>query len=387
MDRELHTSPTGRSGLVDSHGRVLRDLRVSVTDRCNFRCLYCLPETEAAANFYRGRWAHPNAPATPIQRQWAPRADILSFEEIERVIRLAVDLGIEKVRLTGGEPLLRQQIELLVERVAKISGIKDLALTTNGFLFPQKARALRDAGLRRISFSLDSLDRANFKKITGRDGLQEVLESIALAQELGLNPVKVNAVIIRGLNDHEIEPLVDYALLQNFHMRFIEFMPLDSRHAWQKELVVPGHEILKRLHARFQLDPIVSSNKSETARRWRIISSPSPLKGERAGVRGESAEAAPASRASSGAEVGIIAPVSEPFCGHCNRLRLTADGKIRTCLFSIEEHDLRSRLRRGASDADLQGYLQEVVWLKEPGHKIGRADFVPPPRSMSCIGG
>ena len=355
--------------LVDSHGRVLRDLRVSVTDRCNFRCLYCLPETEAAANFYRGRWAHPNAPAAPIHRQWAPRAQILSFEEIERIVRIAVDLGIEKVRLTGGEPLLRHDIELLVERLAAISGIKDLALTTNGFLFQQKALALRDAGLQRISFSLDSLDTDNFKKITGRDGLQEVLASIAAAQELGLNPVKVNAVVIRGLNDHEIEPLVEYAQRQGFHMRFIEFMPLDSRHAWQKDLVIPGHEILKRLHARFHLEPIISPNKSETARRWRVLS-----------VTGDPAP----SRA---AEIGIIAPVSEPFCGHCNRLRLTADGKVRTCLFSIEEHDLRSRLRAGASDTDLQDYLKEVVWHKEPGHKIGRADFVPPPRSMSCIGG
>jgi len=351
--------------LIDSHGRVLRDLRVSVTDRCNFRCLYCLPETEAAANFYRGRWAHPNASATPIHRQWAPRSEILSFEEIERVVRIAVDLGIEKVRLTGGEPLLRHDIELLVERVAAIPGIKDLALTTNGFLFQEEARALRDAGLRRVSFSLDSLDRDNFKKITGRDGLDEVLASIALAQELGLNPVKVNAVVIRGLNDHEIEPLVEFAQRQGFHMRFIEFMPLDSRHAWQKDLVVPGHEILKRLHARFRLEPIASSNKSETSKRWRVV-----------GVH-----------ASESSEIGIIAPVSEPFCGHCNRLRLTADGKIRTCLFSIEEHDLRSRLRSIASDADLQEYLKEVVWQKEAGHKIGRADFVPPPRSMSCIGG
>ena len=376
----------GSNILIDSHGRILRDLRVSVTDRCNFRCLYCLPETEAAANFYRGRWAHPNAPATPIQRQWAPRAEILSFEEIERVVRLAVDLGIDKVRLTGGEPLLRQQLELLVERLAKIRGIKDLALTTNGFLFPQKARALRDAGLRRVSFSLDSLDAANFKKITGRDGLDEVLASIRLAQELGLNPVKVNAVIIRGLNDHEIEALVDFAQQQGFHMRFIEFMPLDSKRAWQKDLVVPGHEILKRLHARFQLEPVVSGNPSETARRWRILNG--------AGARvcdpqhGDRPDALRVTDPrSETAELGIIAPVSEPFCGHCNRLRLTADGKIRTCLFSIEEHDLRSRLRAGATDADLQHYLQEVVWQKEPGHKIGHADFVPPPRTMSCIGG
>src|ERR1051326_217372 len=213
--------------LVDSHGRTLRDLRVSLTDRCNFRCLYCLPETEAAQNFYRGRWA--NLPvSTPIARQWQPRSNMLSFEEIERAVRLAVDLGTQKIRLTGGEPLLRQQVEKLVERLAKIDGIHDLAMTTNGFLFQQKGAALRDAGLRRISFSLDSLDRANFQKITGRDGLAEVLDSIQLAQQLGLRPVKVNAVVIRGINDHEIEALAEFGRSRNLSLRFIEFMPLDS---------------------------------------------------------------------------------------------------------------------------------------------------------------
>src|SRR5690348_12983694 len=187
--------------LIDSHGRVMRDLRVSVTDRCNFRCMYCLPETEAALNFYRGRWANfPNP--NPIAREWKSPEKILTFEEIERLVRNAVSLGIQKIRLTGGEPLLRQQIEILVEKLARIPGITDLAMTTNGFLFPQKANALRDAGLKRISFSMDSLDRENFKKIAGRDGLDEVLQSIELAQELGLNPVKVNAVVIRGINDH-----------------------------------------------------------------------------------------------------------------------------------------------------------------------------------------
>jgi cyclic pyranopterin phosphate synthase len=196
--------------LLDSHGRDLRDLRVSITDRCNFRCLYCLPETEAAQNFYRGHWAHlPNS--APIVQQWVPKAHILSFEEIERVVRLAVSLGIQKIRLTGGEPLLRQNVEDLVARLARIPGITDLAMTTNGFLFPPKAPALRAAGLRRISFSLDSLTGDNFKKITGRAGLAEVLASISLAQALGLHPVKVNAVIIRGLNDHEIEALADFA--------------------------------------------------------------------------------------------------------------------------------------------------------------------------------
>src|SRR2546427_5551853 len=208
--------------LIDSHGRILRDLRVSITDRCNFRCMYCLPETEAAQNFYRGRWA--NLPhSTPITRQWQPKSKILTFEEIERVVRLAVGLGIQKIRLTGGEPLLRNGLEALVARIGGIPGVNDLAMTTNGFLFPQKARALRQAGLRRVSFSLDSLDRDNFKKITARDGLGEVLHSINLAQELGFHPVKVNAVIIRDINDHELVSLVEFARDKNLSFRFIEF--------------------------------------------------------------------------------------------------------------------------------------------------------------------
>ncbi len=346
--------------LIDSQGRVLRDLRVSITDRCNFRCLYCLPETEAAQNFYRGRWAHlPDS--APIVQQWVPRANILSFEELERVVRLAVAFGIRKIRLTGGEPLLRHGVEQLVTRLAPIEGITDLAMTTNGSLFPQKARALRQAGLRRVSFSLDSLDRDNFRKITGRDGLGEVLESIDQAQQLGFAPVKVNAVIIRDLNDHELEPLAEFARERSLSLRFIEFMPLDSARAWLKEMVVPGREMLQRLQTRFDLRPLAPENPSATAKRWSF-----------GGGRGE---------------LGIIAPVSEPFCGHCNRLRLTADGKIRTCLFSVTEHDLRSRLRNGASDEELGEWLKAVVWQKEPRHHIGEPEFVPPPRSMSCIGG
>ncbi|MCX6928430.1 MAG: GTP 3',8-cyclase MoaA [Verrucomicrobia bacterium] len=346
--------------LIDSQGRVLRDLRVSLTDRCNFRCLYCLPETEAAQNFYRGHWAHLPNPK-PVLQQWVPKTHILSFEEIERVIRVAVSLGIQKVRLTGGEPLLRHHVEDLIARLAGISGLTDIAMTTNGFLFPQKARALQAAGLHRISFSLDSLARDNFRKITGRDGLEEVLDGICLAQELRLHPVKVNAVVIRGLNDHEIEALADFARERNLSLRFIEFMPLDSARAWLKEMVVPGREILARLQARFGLEPVASDNPSATARRWRFPDG-----------RGE---------------IGIIAPVSEPFCGHCNRIRLTADGKIRTCLFSVNEHDLRSRLRGGSSDQEIAEWLKSVVWQKEARHHIGEPEFVPPPRSMSCIGG
>jgi GTP 3',8-cyclase len=351
---------TRTGSLVDSYGRVLRDLRISLTDRCNFRCLYCLPETEAAQNFYRGRWAH-LPESKPILQQWVPRTHLLSFEEIERVVRVAVGLGIQKIRLTGGEPLLRQGLEQLVERIAAIPGIVDLAMTTNGFLFGQKAQTLRRAGLKRVSFSLDSLDRENFKKITGRDGLEAVLESIGLARQLGFHPVKVNAVIIRGMNDHEIEGLAEFARERDLALRFIEFMPLDSARAWLKELVVPGRELLERLQDRFGLRPVSDPNASSTAKRWAF--------------------------AEGRAEIGIIAPVTEPFCGHCNRIRLTADGKIRTCLFSVAEHDLRCVLRNGASDAQIERWLQEVVYQKEARHHIGEPDFVPASRSMSCIGG
>jgi GTP 3',8-cyclase len=346
--------------LVDSHGRVLRDLRISVTDRCNFRCLYCLPETEAAQNFYRGHWARLPNPA-PISQEWVPKSNLLTFEEIERVARLMAAWGIQKIRLTGGEPLLRHSIEELVGRLAKIPGIEDLAMTTNGFLFPEKGRALREAGLRRVSFSMDSLDRDNFKKMTGRDGLDQVLRSIELARELGFGPVKVNGVIIRDINDHEIGALAEFARANDLSFRFIEFMPLDSARAWQKEMVVSGQEILARLRAQFDLQPVTPDNPSSTSKRWRF-----------ADGRGE---------------IGIIAPVSEPFCGHCNRIRVTADGKIRTCLFSVIEHDLRTLLRNGGSDAEIAEWLKGVVWQKEARHHIGEPDFQPASRSMSCIGG
>ncbi len=348
--------------LVDSHGRVLGDLRISVTDRCNFRCLYCLPETEAAQNFYRGRWATLPNPR-PIAREWVPKSHLLSFEEIERFARLAVSRGIRKLRVTGGEPLLRQEVDKLIGLLARIEGVEDLAMTTNGFAFAEKARALKSAGLKRISFSLDSLDRGNFQKMTGRDGLDAVLQGIRLAQELGLNPVKVNAVVIRGINDHELESLAEFGRQSGLSLRFIEFMPLDSARAWQRDLVVAGREILQRLQSRFQLEPAKTTSSSETAKRWRFMGD------------------------SGGGEIGIIAPVSEPFCGHCNRLRLTADGKIRTCLFSITEYDVRDRMRAGISDHDLSEYLTSVVWLKEDRHHIGEPEFVSPARSMSCIGG
>ncbi len=350
---------TSSPSLIDSHGRTIRDLRISVTDRCNFRCLYCLPETEAAANFYRGRWREQDQ--TPIRHNWKPKAEILSFEEIERFTRVAVAAGINKIRLTGGEPLLRKYFSALVHKLATIPGVHDLAMTTNGFLFPKLASELKQAGLHRISISLDSFDKGNFKRLTGREGLDEVLESVRIAKQLEFNPIKINAVVIRDINDHEIDALCQFALDQQISVRFIEFMPLDSSKAWQKDHVVTGKEILARLQERFDLTPLSGNSVSETAKRWSIN-----------GTNGE---------------LGIIAPVSEPFCGHCNRLRLTADGQIRTCLFSLHEHDLKPLLRGGATDADIEAELHNIVAKKEAGHKIGKTDFVQPARTMSCIGG
>ncbi len=349
--------------LSDSFGRIMRDLRVSVTDRCNFRCLYCLPETEEAANFYRSRFdpvKNPN-PLQKIEHLWKPRDELLSFEEIERVVRIAVSVGIEKIRLTGGEPLLRKDVERLVRRLAAIPGVKDLAMTTNGFLFKSKGEILRAAGLQRVSFSLDSLSPENFRKMTGRDGLSEVLEGIDLARSLQFEAVKINAVVIQGINDHEIESLAEFALRKGMVMRYIEFMPLDSQKVWMRDLVVPGRQILERLRARFDLVPVHSDNPSETAQRWR----------PRSGA----------------GEIGIIAPVTQPFCGHCNRIRLTADGKIRTCLFSIGEHDIKGMLRGGGRDSDLESRLRDIVGVKEDRHHIGEPEFQQPARSMSCIGG
>ena len=354
-----------RSPLIDSHGRVMRDLRVSVTDRCNFRCLYCLPETEEAARFYRTQLTPSSDEAAPrFHREplWKPRSEILSFDEIERIVRLAVGLGIEKIRITGGEPLLRRGLEELVARLARVEGIQDLAMTTNGFHFGDRAEGLRKAGLQRVSFSMDSLDRENFRRMTGRDGLAEVMAAIDTARRCGFSPVKVNAVIIRGLNDHEIPALARFAQERRLALRFIEFMPLDSGRAWQRELVVSGREILSTLQAQFDLAPITTGHHpSETARRWSF-------------AHGEG-------------EIGIIAPVTQPFCGHCNRLRITADGKIRTCLFSVVEHDLKSWIRGGARDDELADGLRRVVLGKELGHRIGQADFAQPERTMSCIGG
>ena len=352
--------------LVDGLGRSIRDLRISITDRCNFRCLYCLPETEEAADFYRRKSTsseapQPTQPPQRIRHDWKPRSHFLTYEEITRVARIATGLGITKLRLTGGEPLLRRAVPELVGQLSALEGIDDLALTTNGFHFEQCADALRTAGLRRVTFSLDSLDRDNFKKLTGRDSLGQLFDAIARARELGFAPIKINAVIIRDLNDHEIEALARFARDEVLTMRFIEFMPLDSGRAWQQEHVVTGAEILSRLQAAFELEPMGMEHAAATATRWRFKTGQG--------------------------EIGLINPVSQPFCAQCNRLRLTADGKIRTCLFSLHEHDLKPLLRSNATDADIIQWLQSIVLKKEPRHHIGEIEFEQPDRTMSAIGG
>jgi GTP 3',8-cyclase len=350
--------PDARS-LQDKFGRRMRDLRISVTDRCNFRCLYCLPENEEAANFYRDSFDPKQA--KPINYAWQPKSKFLTYEEMIRLTGLLAVGGINKIRITGGEPLMRRNLDRLIAGIAAIPGIEDIALTTNGFLFAKQAEALRAAGLNRITFSLDSLEPESFQKITGRDGLQLVCDAIQLAKQLDFKPIKVNAVLIRGINDHELETLAEFGREQSVSMRFIEFMPLDSSRGWQKEHVVSKGEMMERLNRRFDLVPVSGDNPAETAKRWRFADGPG--------------------------EIGIIAPVSEAFCGHCNRIRLTADGNLRTCLFSLHEHDLKTPLREGATDAELSQRLREIVLTKEERHHIGEKGFVQPDRTMSYIGG
>ena len=328
--------------LLDAHDRTIRDLRISLTDRCNFRCFYCLPNGEP-----------------PLAR----KETILTFEEIARVAKIFVDLGVEKVRLTGGEPLIRRDVPLLVEQLAKLKpALKDIALTTNGFDFPRHAAALKTAGLDRVTLSLDSLDAKNFEDITGVDALAKVLDAIATAKEYGFAPVKLNAVIVCGRNDHELVDFARFARDNNVAMRFIEFMPLDSGHEWSRDLVVSGKEIFAAIDAVFPLALVGETRGSETSWKYRF-SDGSP------------------------GEIGIIAPVTEMFCGQCSRIRLTADGQIRTCLFSTTEHDLRSFLRSGASDAEVADFIRGVTLKKEPRHYINDPAFTPASRTMSFIGG
>ncbi len=331
------------SVLRDSYNRPIRDLRVSLTDRCNFRCFYCLPHGEP-----------------PI----APKEQMLSYEEIEYVCEIFVSLGIEKLRLTGGEPMLRRDIETIIRKLTplKASGLRDLALTTNGYYLPDRSQSLKDAGLDRVTISLDSLKRDVFKRMTGVDVLDKVLSGLAAAKEAKLEPIKINAVIVRGHNEDEVADFAAFAREYDVKMRFIEFMPLDSGHEWSRADVVSGKEIRDRISERFPLVRVEAARGSETSSRYRF------------------ADGAPG-------EIGIIAPVTEPFCGACSRIRLTADGQIRTCLFSTVEHSLRDVVRSGATRDEIIEYVESVILKKEPRHFINDPGFVAPSRTMSFIGG
>jgi cyclic pyranopterin phosphate synthase len=325
--------------LHDKFGRQITDLRISITDRCNFRCVYC-------------RSADPE--------NYRDHGEILSWPELDRLARIFLGLGIRKIRITGGEPLVREGVEDYIARL-HAQGVEDLSMTTNGHLLAERCERLIDSGLRRINISLDSLDRTRFEKITRTKSFATVMGSIDIAQKSRLAPVKINAVLVRGVNDDEVEAFAEFARERAVIMRFIEFMPLDADRHWSRSVVVPAAEIYRRINARWPLQQI-PHERSETARKYRF------------------ADGAPG-------EIGLIAPVTQPFCGHCSRIRLTADGKLRTCLFSKEDHDLRGLLREGATDEDLVTYICSVVMEKEEGHRINEPDFVPPSRTMVFIGG
>ncbi len=330
----------GLPPLVDAHGRAIEDLRISVTDRCNFRCQYCMP-----------------AEGLP----WLDRDEILRFEEIERVVRILVAMGVRDVRLTGGEPLVRRDLPVLAGMLRAIDGLRDLSLTTNGYLLERDAAALVAAGVDRFNVSVDSLQRDRFFAMTRRDALPRVLRGLrTLADHPQAHPIKVNAVGIRGFTEEEILPFARFAREHPYEVRFIEFMPLDADRAWTPEQVLTGEEIRCAIDAVFPLEP-EPREPSATARVYRF-----------ADGRGR---------------IGFINPVSEPFCGDCNRIRLTAEGQLRTCLFSRRETDLREPLRSDVSDDEIAELIAAAVWRKELKHHVNDPGFVPPPRTMSAIGG
>jgi cyclic pyranopterin phosphate synthase len=337
--RELLMTSTAER-LVDSFGRIHNNLRISVTDRCNIRCVYCMPETVT----------------------FLPRASLLSFEEIERFVRVAATLGIDKIRLTGGEPLVRRDLPGLVARLVAVPGIKDVGLTTNGILLAPLARQLWDAGLRRINVSLDTMDPRRFEELTRRTGFEDVIAGIHAAKAAGFDPIKINAVALRGVTEDDVVPLARFARDLELELRFIEYMPLDARDRWERGKVLFAAEILDRLSAEF--GPLV----------------PAPDQDPRA-------PAVDYDFVDGGGRVGLIASVSRPFCASCNRVRLTAEGKLRNCLFALEETDIRALLRGGATDHEIARALRESIAGKWEGHEINTARFIKPERLMHSIGG
>ena len=325
--------------LVDTYGRVHDDLRISVTDRCNLRCVYCMPEEGLS---------------------FLPRRDLLTFDEIIRLARVARELGVTSLRITGGEPLVRKGLPILIRGLAEL-GFDDLAMTTNGTELAPVARTLAAAGLRRVNISCDSLRPDRFAEIRRRGHLAVVLEAMDAAEAAGLSPLKVNVVLLRGQNDDEIVEFAAFARQTGRIVRFIEFMPLDAQGEWDRSRLVPGHEVFERISAIWPLEPLSDSPGPAPAERFRFSDGQG--------------------------EIGLISSVTQPFCGTCNRLRLTADGGLRNCLFSDDERTARDILRSGGNDADLALLFREAVWGKFPGHGINEPGFLSPVRSMSMIGG
>ena len=329
-----------RDPLHDGHGRRISDLRVSVTDRCNFRCQYCMP-----------------AEGLP----WLERADVLTFEEIERLVTLLAQMGVDELRLTGGEPLVRRDFPQLAARLKRVPGLREVSITTNGFLLERDAAALVAAGVDRFNVSVDSLQRDRFYAQTRRDALDRVLAGLEhLASFPEAHPIKINAVAIRGFTEDEVLPFARFAREHPYEVRFIEYMPLDGDRSWKPDQVLTGAEIREAIHAVYPLEP-AARDPHATARVHRF--------------------------ADGQARIGFINPVSEPFCGDCNRIRLTADGRLRTCLFSLNETDLRAVMRAGAGDDELEQTIRTAVWAKELKHHVNEPGFVQPARTMSAIGG
>jgi cyclic pyranopterin phosphate synthase len=334
------TSPPPAEGpLADTFGRIANDLRVSVTDRCNFRCTYCMPAEGLA---------------------WLPKNEILSFEELTRLLGIFVGLGVASIKVTGGEPTVRADLPTLVGMFREVGPDLDISITTNGMLLDRLAPPLAEAGIDRATVSCDSLMRHRFAEMTRRDALDKVLAGLKAAEAAGLTPIKINTVVIGGTNDDELVEFARWSRETGYEVRFIEYMPLDAEHAWERAKVVPSARILDTIDAAFSLSPIGHANEPATSYAF--------------------ADGAPG-------RIGVIASVTEPFCDTCNRLRLTAEGQVRACLFSLEETDLRGPMRDGASDLELEALIRTTVWRKWSGHRINHADFVQPARSMSMIGG
>jgi len=327
--------------LIDTFGRIHDSLRISVTDRCNIRCSYCMPETGAP---------------------FRPHTEILTYEEIERLVRIAVSMGVKKIRITGGEPLVRKDLPALVAMLRGIEGLSEMALTTNGVLLKEQAAGLYAAGLRRLNVHLDTLDRARFLQITRRDDFSRVLDGLVRAKELGFAPIKINAVALKGLTEPDIVPLALFGREHGFEVRFIEFMPLDGQHLWDRSKVLTMDEILAVLQREVgPVEAIPDADPRAPALEYHYLDG--------------------------GGRVGFIASVSRPFCLNCNRIRLTSDGKLRYCLFAIEETDVKDLLRSGAPDSEVMETLVSTVRRKWLGHEIASAGFVAPPRPMYSIGG